>query len=72
VPAALIPRNKRETWLPIMAEYDRLLSRYLRGQILEAIIVSAHQVGLMLLGFPIPDWSAPWRSFQPVPYLGFS
>jgi predicted PurR-regulated permease PerM len=34
----LIPRDKRDKWLPFMAEYNFLLSRYLRGQMLAALI----------------------------------
>jgi len=69
---SLIPRNKRDRWLPFLAEYDGLLSRYLRGQILEATIVGLLTwLGLMLLGFPYSGLVAAVAGvFNLVPYLG--
>jgi predicted PurR-regulated permease PerM len=68
----LIPRDKRETWLPFMAEYDHLLSRYLRGQMTAAFIAGVLTwLGLWILGFPYPALvGAVAGVFNLVPYLG--
>ncbi len=68
----LIPLNKRDRWLPFIKEYDALLSRYLRGQIVEAIIVGVLTwLGLWLLGFPYPGLVGVTAGvFNLVPYLG--
>lgn len=70
--AGLIPRDHRATWIPFILEYDRLLSSYLRGQIVEAIIVGILTwLGLMLLGFPYAGIVALFAGvFNLVPYLG--
>jgi len=70
--AELIPRNKRDTWIPFIQEYNQLLSGYLRGQILEAIIVGILTwIGLMVLGFPYAGVVAVFAGvFNLVPYLG--
>jgi predicted PurR-regulated permease PerM len=68
----LIPENKRATWLPFIAEYDFLLSRYLRGQMLAALIVGILTwLLLWVLGFPYPALvGAVAGVFNLVPYLG--
>ena len=68
----LIPENKRATWLPFMAEYDFLLSRYLRGQMLAALIVGILTwLLLWALGFPYPALvGAVAGVFNLIPYLG--
>lgn len=68
----LIPRAKRATWLPFLSEYDQLLARYLRGQMLAALIVGVLTwLGLWLLGFPYPALvGATAGVFNLVPYLG--
>lgn len=49
----LIPRDKRDSWVPFLTEYHQLLSGYLRGQFTEAVIVGVLTwLGLMILGFP--------------------
>ncbi len=69
---ALIPTGKTTTWLPFIAEYDFLLSRYLRGQMLAALIVGLLTwLGLWALGFPYPALvGAVAGVFNLVPYLG--
>jgi predicted PurR-regulated permease PerM len=68
----LIPRDKRAKWLPFMAEYDFLLSRYLRGQMVAALIAGVLTwLGLWILGFPYPALvGAVAGVFNLVPYLG--
>jgi predicted PurR-regulated permease PerM len=68
----LIPADKQPTWLPFMAEYDFLLSRYLRGQMLAALAVGILTwLGLWVLGFPYPALvGAVAGVFNLVPYLG--
>jgi predicted PurR-regulated permease PerM len=68
----LIPNDKRHVWIPFMAEYDFLLSRYLRGQMLAALIVGVLTwLGLWALGFPYPALvGAVAGVFNLVPYLG--
>ena len=68
----LIPRDKRDKWLPFMAEYNFLLSRYLRGQMLAALIAGVLTwLGLWILGFPYPALvGAVAGVFNLVPYLG--
>jgi len=68
----LIPREKRDKWLPFMAEYNFLLSRYLRGQMLAALIAGVLTwLGLWILGFPYPALvGAVAGVFNLVPYLG--
>lgn len=70
----LIPRDKRDTWLPFMAEYDFLLSQYLRGQMLAALIAGVLTwLGLLILGFPYPALvGAVAGVFNLVPYLGLA
>jgi predicted PurR-regulated permease PerM len=67
-----MPRDKLDKWLPLMQEYDFLLSRYLRGQMLAALIAGTLTwLGLWVLGFPYPAIvGAVAGLFNLVPYLG--
>jgi predicted PurR-regulated permease PerM len=69
---ALIPRDKREIWVPFMTEYDSLLARWMRGQMLAALIVGVLTwLGLWIAGFPYPALvGAVAGVFNLVPYLG--
>jgi predicted PurR-regulated permease PerM len=69
---ALLPRDKQEKWLPLLQEYDFLLSRYLRGQFTAAVIAGVLTwLGLWVLGFPYPAIvGAVAGVFNLVPYLG--
>lgn len=68
----LIPLDRRESWLAFMAEYDRLLARYLRGQLLAAVLVGVLTgVGLWIAGFPYAGLvGAVAAIFNVVPFLG--
>lgn len=68
----LIPPPRREGWMRFAAEYDRLLSRYLRGQLLAATTVGVlTTLGLWALGFPYPALVGVVAGvFNLVPYLG--
>lgn len=70
--AGYIPRPRYERWTWFVKEYDRLLSRYLRGQILAAAIVGVLTwVGLWIAGFPYSGLvGAVAGVFNVVPYLG--
>ena len=70
--AALIPPPRRDTWLRFLNEYDRLVSRYLRGQLLAATTVGLlTTLGLWVLGFPYPALVGVVAGvFNLVPYLG--
>jgi len=51
--AELVPPARREEVLGFLSEYDRLLGRYVRGQLTEATLVgTVTGVALALLGFP--------------------
>ncbi|HEX6587669.1 MAG TPA: AI-2E family transporter [Longimicrobiales bacterium] len=69
---ALIPPPRRESWLHFLGEYDRLVSRYLRGQLLAATTVGLlTTLGLWALGFPYPALVGVVAGvFNLVPYLG--
>lgn len=69
---ALMPEKKRGSWIPFLAEYDRLLSRFLRGQLLAAAIVGVLTwLGLLIAGFPYSGLvGAVAGVFNVVPYLG--
>lgn len=69
---ALIPASRQETWLRFLNEYDGLLSRYLRGQVVAATIVGVLTwLGLWAAGFPYPGVvGAVAGVFNLVPYLG--
>lgn len=68
----LIPGERRAHWLEFGAEYDGLLSRYLRGQLLVAASVGIlTYLGFMLVGFPQALLlGAIAGLFNLVPYLG--
>jgi len=68
----LVPESRRREWLAFLSEYNLLLSRYLRGQVLAAAIVGVLTwLGLLLLGFPYAGLvGAVAGVFNLVPYLG--
>ena len=68
----LMPEDKRDGWLRFLDEYDRLLSRFLRGQLLAASIVGVLTwLGLLIVGFPYSGLvGAVAGVFNVVPYLG--
>ena len=67
-----IPRPRHARWSAFMKEYDRLLARYLRGQIIAAAIVGILTwIGLWIAGFPYSGLvGAVAGVFNLVPYLG--
>lgn len=67
-----IPRPQYDGWTAFVAEYDRLLSRYLRGQLLAAAIVGVLTwLGLWIAGFPYSGLvGAVAGVFNIVPFLG--
>lgn len=68
----LVPDTKRERWFAFLHEYDTLLSRFLRGQVLAAAIVGVLTwIGLSIAGFPYASLvGAIAGVFNLVPYLG--
>lgn len=68
----LIPRSRREPVVRFARDYDRLLSRYLRGQFTVALIIGAiTAAGLAVLGFPYAFLIGVIVAlFSVVPYLG--
>lgn len=68
----LFPRSKREDWLDFFTEYNALVSRYLRGQVLAAASVGVlTALGLWILGFPSAALIGTVAGvFNLVPYLG--
>ena len=68
----LLPRGSREGIVALAGEYDRLLSRYLRGQVTVALIIGGlTAVGLWILQFPHALLLAVLVAvFGVVPYLG--
>ncbi len=69
---ALIPVTARERWMPLLQEYNGLLARYFRGQVLAALIVGILTwIGLLIVGFPYSGFvGAVAGVFNLVPYLG--
>jgi predicted PurR-regulated permease PerM len=69
---ALIPERRRASWVAFLTEYDALLSRFLRGQVLAASIVGLLTwLGLLIVGFPFSGLvGAIAGIFNLVPYLG--
>jgi len=67
-----IPRPRYEGWMRFGREYDRLLSRYLRGQVVAATVVGILTwLGLWIAGFPYSGLvGAVAGVFNLVPYLG--
>lgn len=70
--AGYVPRPHNARWGRFAAEYDRLLSRYLRGQIIAASVVGVLTwLGLWAAGFPYSGLvGAVAGVFNLVPYLG--
>jgi predicted PurR-regulated permease PerM len=70
--ASLIPPARRAGFVAFGREYDRLLSRFLRGQVIAASIVGLLTwVGLLIAGFPNAGLvGAIAGVFNIVPYLG--
>jgi predicted PurR-regulated permease PerM len=70
--AGLLPHRARDRVLPLMSEYDDLLSRYLRGQVTVALIIGfLTGAGLLLLRFPYAILLGVLVAvFSVVPYLG--
>jgi predicted PurR-regulated permease PerM len=70
--AELLPAPHRDWVMDFAREYDRLLSSYMRGQVVEAAIVGVLTwLGLALLGFPYAVMlGAIAAVFNLVPYLG--
>lgn len=70
--SANVPRPRAGSWSGFAREYDRLLSRYLRGQLLAAAIVGVLTwLGLLIAGFPNSGLvGAVAGVFNVVPYLG--
>lgn len=68
----LIPLPRRAAWMPFLAEFDLLLSRYLRGQLVEATAVGVLTgLGLWISGFPYAALVGTVAGvFAVVPYLG--
>jgi predicted PurR-regulated permease PerM len=68
----LIPPARREKWVAFGREFDRLLARFLRGQLIEATIVGLLTwIGLWIAGFPYSGLvGAIAGVFNLVPYLG--
>jgi len=68
----LVPLSRREEWLAFLSEYDELLSRFMRGQVVAAAIVGVLTwLGLFVLGFPYAGLvGAVAGVFNLVPYLG--
>jgi predicted PurR-regulated permease PerM len=70
--AELIPRGQRDSAVSFAREYDGLLARYLRGQILVAATIGlVTAVGLFVVGFPYALLIGVLVAiFSLVPYLG--
>jgi predicted PurR-regulated permease PerM len=70
--AEYIPRPRYEGWMHFGREYNRLLSRYLRSQVLAAAVVGILTwLGLWIAGFPYSGLvGAVAGVFNLVPYLG--
>ena len=70
--AELVPQPRRESWLAFAAEYDALLSRFLRGQLVAATLVGVLTwLGLWIAGVPYAGLvGAIAGVFNLVPYLG--
>ena len=69
---ALVPPGLRARWQPLLREYDTLLGRYFRGQLIEAAIVGVLTwIGLLIAGFPYSGFVGVVAGvFNLVPYLG--
>lgn len=71
---SLVPRARLPAWSAFAREYDRLLSRYLRGQLLAAAIVGILTgLGFWIVGFPYALLLGVTAGvFNIVPYLGLA
>ena len=69
---SLIPRAREEQILGFAREYDRLLSRYVRGQLTAAAVVGVLTgIGFWIVGFPYALLLGVTAGvFNVVPYLG--
>ena len=72
--ADLVPHAKRERWLGFLEEYDGLLARYLRGQLMAAAAVGTLTgIGFWIVGLPYGGLvGAVAGVFNLVPYLGLA
>ncbi|MEJ2678952.1 MAG: AI-2E family transporter, partial [Gemmatimonadota bacterium] len=70
----LVPQSSRESVGSFFREYDTLLARYLRGQLVEAALVGILTwLGLWVLGFPYAGLVGVVAGvFNMVPYLGLA
>jgi predicted PurR-regulated permease PerM len=68
----LIPMQQRASWIAFLAKFDDLLSRFLRGQLIEAVLVGIITwLGLMLFGVPYAGLVGVVAGvFNLIPYLG--
>lgn len=68
----LIPASRRASVVSFLSEYDALLSRFLRGQVIAAAIVGVLTwLGLLIVGFPFSGLVGTIAGvFNLVPYLG--
>lgn len=68
----LVPPARRESWVGFAHEYDRLLARYLRGQITVAITIGVvTALGLWIAQFPYALLvGVVVTVFSVIPYLG--
>ncbi|MEJ2184941.1 MAG: AI-2E family transporter [Gemmatimonadota bacterium] len=71
---SLVPKPSRESVGGFFAEYETLLARYLRGQLMEAALVGILTwLGLWILGFPYAGLVGVVAGvFNMVPYLGLA
>lgn len=71
---AVLPGRRRERIVSFARDYDRLLNRYLRGQLLLATVVGVFVgVGLWVVDFPYALLvGIVAGAFNVVPYLGFA
>jgi predicted PurR-regulated permease PerM len=70
--AELVPHARRQIWLDFATEYDGLLARFLRGQLIAAALVGVLTwLGLWIAGVPYSGLvGAIAGVFNLVPYLG--
>lgn len=68
----LIPLQQRASSMTFLSEFDDLLSRFLRGQLIEAVLVGVITwLGLMLVGVPYAGLVGVVAGvFNLIPYLG--
>lgn len=68
----LIPVHQRAKWMAFLTEFDGLVSKFMRGQLIEAALVGVLTwLGLMILGVPYSGLVGVIAGvFNIVPYLG--